>query len=59
MKKLNRIGPEPQTGSLETPKLKKPYHKPSFRFESVFETRALTCGKVDTTQGQCHMIQKS
>lgn len=59
MKKLNRIDLEPQTSSIETPKLKKPYHKPSFRFESVFETTALSCGKVDTTQMQCHMNTKS
>jgi hypothetical protein len=59
MKKLNRIDLEPQTSSIETPKLKKPYHKPSFRFESVFETRALSCGKVDDTQLQCHMNHKS
>ena len=32
---------------------KKPYHKPEFRFERVFETRALTCGKVQTTQASC------
>jgi hypothetical protein len=32
---------------------KKLYHKPAFRFERVFETRALVCGKVSTTQQQC------
>jgi hypothetical protein len=32
---------------------KKIYHKPEFRFEHVFETQALSCGKVSTTQGQC------
>lgn len=35
------------------PAAKKPYHKPAFRFEPVFETRALSCGKVETTQSQC------
>ena len=25
---------------------KKPYQKPSFRFERVFETMALSCGKL-------------
>jgi len=24
------------------------------RYERVFEVQALTCGKVQTTQGQCH-----
>ena len=32
---------------------KKPYQKPAFRHERVFETRALTCGKVQPTQGTC------
>jgi len=32
---------------------KKLYHKPEFRFERVFETRALACGKQSTTQAQC------
>ena len=33
-----------------TPVSKKPYEKPSFRFEQVFVTTALSCGKVGTTQ---------
>lgn len=32
---------------------KKPYQKPDFRFERVFETRALICGKIAPAQGQC------
>jgi len=32
---------------------KKPYDKPKFRYERVFETRALSCGKVQVTQQQC------
>lgn len=31
---------------------KKPYEKPAFRFEQVFVTSALSCGKT-ATQGQC------
>jgi hypothetical protein len=38
---------------------KKPYHKPEFRFEPVFETRALTCGKVSPTQSSCLHNRKS
>ncbi|MGA8300634.1 MAG: hypothetical protein WCB53_19235 [Terriglobales bacterium] len=39
---------------------KKPYRKPEFSFERVFETRALACGKVSYTQGQCrHNLQSS
>ncbi len=37
---------------------KKPYETPSFRFERVFEVSALSCGKVDTTQGACHANPK-
>ncbi len=33
---------------------KKPYEKPSFRFEKVFVTSALSCGKTGT-QGQCSL----
>jgi len=32
---------------------KKPYHKPEFRFDRVFETRALICGKAQATQFSC------
>lgn len=41
------------------PAAKKPYSKPKFRFESVFETRALTCGKIGHTQPNCHFNKKS
>jgi hypothetical protein len=35
-------------------KEKKPYAKPSFRSEQVFETMALACGKMSPTEFQCH-----
>jgi len=38
---------------------RKPYAKPAFRFEQVFETRALICSKVSSTQAQCHSSQKT
>jgi hypothetical protein len=37
---------------------KKAYQKPAVRFERVFETMALTCGKVDPGQGQCSSNRK-
>jgi hypothetical protein len=46
-KRLNR------TGAEETYAARKPYQKPEFRFEQVFETRALACGKISSTQAQC------
>jgi len=33
---------------------KKPYEKPSFRFEQVFVTSALSCGKSSATQASCN-----
>lgn len=33
---------------------KRPYQKPTVSFERIFETMALVCGKVNTTQGSCH-----
>ena len=41
-----------------TPVVKKPYEKPSFRFEQVFVTTALTCGKISSTQSGCSLVQK-
>jgi hypothetical protein len=38
---------------------KKPYTKPAFRSERVFETSALGCGKVDPTQTQCKINRKN
>ena len=38
---------------------KKPYQKPAFRHERVFETRALICGKVQTTQEACAHNRKN
>jgi hypothetical protein len=38
---------------------KRPYQKPSFRCEKIFETMALQCGKVQTTQSGCHSNRKA
>jgi len=38
---------------------KKPYVKPEVRHERVFETMALTCGKVGSSQSGCHFNQKT
>ena len=34
--------------------VRKPYRKTAVRHEQVFETRALSCGKVQSTQSGCH-----
>jgi hypothetical protein len=41
------------------PVTKKTYEKPAFRYEQVFVTTALTCGKVVSTQSGCGVIQKA
>ena len=38
---------------------KKPYSKPTFQHERVFETMALACGKIHPTQGQCRFNRKN
>jgi hypothetical protein len=38
---------------------RKPYIKPSFEQERIFETMALSCGKAQTTQGACHQNRKN
>jgi hypothetical protein len=38
---------------------KRLYQKPAFRFEKVFETMALSCGKVHPTQFQCRFNRKN
>ena len=44
---------------IETKRVvKKPYNKPSFRYEKVFETMALTCGKL-VSEGACHFNRKT
>jgi hypothetical protein len=56
----NKLGSQ-----LETPdeclrtKKKRPYTKPTFQHERVFETMALACGKLHPTQGQCRFNRKN
>jgi hypothetical protein len=51
-KQIVRAGNAESTG-------KKPYAKPMVRHERVFETMALSCGKVQTTQHGCHFNRKT
>lgn len=39
--------------------VRKPYLKPAVRFERVFETSALRCGKVQSTQSGCRFSRKT
>ncbi len=46
---------EKQTGGeKENGKPKKPYQKPQFQHERVFETMALACGKIGNLSANCH-----
>jgi hypothetical protein len=38
---------------------KKPYEKPEFVHETVFETMALACGKTSLFTGQCRFNRKN
>jgi hypothetical protein len=38
---------------------RKTYQKPDFRFERVFETMALACGKISASQPQCRFNRKT
>jgi hypothetical protein len=51
---------EQDAGALQSSngKAKKPYEKPDFKYERVFETMALACGKLNPTQAQCHFNRK-
>ena len=51
----------PVDGAFRTsskPGGKKPYHKPGFRHERVFEQSALACGKISQTQSGCSFNRK-
>jgi hypothetical protein len=51
--------PEPEDKrQIQKEQAKKPYVKPAFRFERVFVTSALTCGKVQSTEFQCRHNRK-
>jgi hypothetical protein len=50
----NSPSEEPRPAAIE----KKPYEKPGFRYEQVFVTSALSCGKITTTQSGCSLNTK-
>ena len=39
--------------------VRKPYKKPAFLHERVFETMALACGKISATEAQCRFNRKN
>ncbi len=38
---------------------KKPYEKPAFKYERVFVTTALSCGKIGPTSHACSLNMKT
>jgi len=48
-----------QDAGQESSRPRKPYRKPDFQYEKVFETMALSCGKISPTQAQCHFNRKN
>jgi hypothetical protein len=59
MKTQNGNDPELPKSGIATPKVKRPYNKPTFRFERVFETSALSCGKIIASQAGCRLNRKN
>jgi hypothetical protein len=56
MKSKDTKAPEaPESGAKE----RKPYVKPAFRHEQVFETMALACGKISGTQATCRTNRRN
>ncbi len=52
--------PEPEDErSIQKKQSKKPYTKPAFRFERVFETQALNCGKAHSHGTPCKINPKN
>ena len=42
-----------------TPRKRRAYMKPAFKHERVFETMALSCGKITSTGGPCSVVPKA
>lgn len=57
--KDNQTSHEKQQPLGEVTKEKKPYRKPAFRYERVFETLALSCGKIGSSTPQCQSSRKT
>jgi hypothetical protein len=60
MSEIRRNRPADNNESAgSTTKSKRPYSKPSFQHEKVFETMALACGKLSPTQAQCRFNRRN
>jgi hypothetical protein len=57
--KDNRAPREEHQQPVNAGKGKKLYKKPAFRYERVFETLALSCGKISVSPPQCQFTRKT
>ena len=59
--KMNQTEPTKRSSTAAETQhtVRKHYEKPDVRCEHVFETLALSCGKVQGTQGTCNHNRKS
>ena len=57
--KTNKPSSPERPDPSSQPVAKKPYQKPAFRYQRVFETMALSCGKIDPTSGACKAVKKN
>ena len=62
--KKEQNGTSPEGDAVErtetaSTRKRKPYQRPEFRYERVFETMALSCGKTNSTQSQCRFNRKN
>ena len=51
------ISTDSNGGSVSAGEDRKPYRKPSFRSEQVFETMALQCGKIAGASAACNSVK--
>jgi hypothetical protein len=50
---------QPGTDEHAPTRARRPYVKPAFLREAVFETTALACGKINPTVRQCNLVRKT
>jgi hypothetical protein len=55
---MNTDNPKNERSPDSERRLRRPYQKPAFKYERVFETMALSCGKIDPTAGPCLGVGK-
>ncbi len=52
-------GEQPDASTGMDRATRKPYQKPAFSREQLFETMALACGKINNNIAQCKAVKKN